>query len=97
LSNFNALLQVATACALEVMTIASMNYIISLSVRFKHTIRSVDDAHCIDASYLNAKHKLEDANIWNENKALIENISIAFRRKGASKTTITWYLYYTTR
>lgn len=44
-----------------------------------HTIKSVGDAHCIDGSYLNTKHKLEDTNIWDENKALIENISIVFR------------------
>jgi hypothetical protein len=40
---------------------------------------------------------LEGADIWDENKELIENISIAFRCGGASKTTIIWYLYYTTR
>ena len=30
--------------------------------------------------------------IGEENKALIENFSIALRREGATKTTITWYL-----
>jgi hypothetical protein len=53
--------------------------------------KSVDDVHCIDAVYLNAKQRLENADIGKENKALIENFSIALRREGAAKTTITWY------
>jgi integrase len=58
--------------------------------------KSVDDVHCIDAGYLKAKHRLKNADIGKENKALIENFSIALRREGAVKTTIMWYLYYTT-
>ena len=59
--------------------------------------KSVDDVHCIDAVYLNAKLKLENADIGKENKELIENFSIALRREGAAKITIIWYLSYTTR
>jgi len=59
--------------------------------------KSVDDVHCIDADYLRAQHKLKNADIGEENKALIENFSIALRREGAAKITITWYLQYTTR
>jgi integrase len=59
--------------------------------------KSVDDVHCIDAGYLNAKQKLENADIGKENKALIENFSIALRREGAAKITVTRYLYYTIR
>lgn len=33
---------------------------------FIHTTKYADDAHCIDAGYLSAKHKFEDANIWDE-------------------------------
>ena len=58
--------------------------------------KSVDDVHCIDAVYFNAKQRLEKADIGKENKALIENFSIALRREGAAKITITWYLQYTT-
>jgi|GEM_PF-2861086 hypothetical protein len=58
--------------------------------------KSVDDIHCIDAGYLNAKQRLENAHIGNENKTSIENFSIALRREGAAKTTTIWYLYYTT-
>jgi hypothetical protein len=59
--------------------------------------KSVDDVHCIDAVYFNAKQRLEKADIGKENKALIENFSIALRREGAAKITITWYLDYTIR
>ncbi len=59
--------------------------------------KSVDDVHCIDAGYLNAKQKLENADIGKENKALIENFSIALRLEGAAKITVTRYLYYTIR
>jgi len=59
--------------------------------------KSVDDVHCIDAGYLNAKQKLENADIGKENKKLIENFSIALRREGTAKITIIWYLSYTTR
>ena len=31
--------------------------------------KSVDDVHCIDAGYLNAKHKLENADIGKENQS----------------------------
>jgi hypothetical protein len=31
--------------------------------------KSVDDVHCIDVSYLNAKQRLENADIGKENKA----------------------------
>ena len=41
--------------------------------------KSVDDVHCIDASYLSAKRNLENADIGKENKTLIENFSIADR------------------
>jgi hypothetical protein len=58
--------------------------------------KSVDDVHCIDVGYLKAKQRLENAEIGKENKALIENFSIALRREGAAKTTLVWYLYYTT-
>ena len=51
--------------------------------------KSVDDVHCIDVSYLNAKQRLENADIGN--------CSIALRREGAAKITITWYLDYTIR
>ena len=50
---------------------------------------SVDDVHRIDTSYLNAAKRLEDADIGEENKALIENFSIALRKEGAAKITIT--------
>jgi len=59
--------------------------------------KSVDDVHCIDAGYLNAKQRLEDADVGKENKSLIENFSIALRREGIAKATIIWYLNYTTR
>jgi hypothetical protein len=59
--------------------------------------KSVDDVHCIDAGYLKAKQRLENADIGQENKAFIENFSIALRREGAAKITITWYLDYTIR
>ena len=59
--------------------------------------KSVDDVHCINTVYLNAKQKLEDADIGEENKALIENFLIALRREGSAKITITWYLNYTSR
>ncbi len=54
--------------------------------------KSVDNVNCINTGYLNAKHKLEDADIGEENKALIENFSIALRREGSAKITITWYM-----
>jgi hypothetical protein len=57
---------------------------------------SVDDVHRIDTGYLNATKRLEDADIGEENKALIKNFSISLRREGAAKITITWYLDYTT-
>jgi integrase/recombinase XerD len=59
--------------------------------------KSVDDIYCMDTGYLNAKQRLKYADIGEENKALIENFSIALRREGATKTTITWYLNYSTR
>ena len=59
--------------------------------------KSVDDVHCIEAGYLNAKKRLEDADVGKENKAFIENFSIALRREGIAKATIIWYLNYTTR
>jgi len=40
---------------------------------------------------------LKAADIGDENRVLIENFSIALRREGATKSTITWYLNYTTR
>jgi integrase/recombinase XerD len=58
---------------------------------------SVDDVHRIDTGYLTARKRLEDADIGEENKVLIENFSIALRREGTAKITITWYLDYTTR
>ena len=58
--------------------------------------KSVDDVHCIDVGYLKAKQRLENSEIGKENKALIEKFSIALRREGAAKTTLVWYLYYTT-
>jgi integrase/recombinase XerD len=59
--------------------------------------KSVDDIHCMDTGYINAKQRLKNAAIGEENKLLIENFSIALRREGAAKATITWYLNYTTR
>ncbi len=59
--------------------------------------KSVDDVHCMETGYLNAKQRLKDAEIGEENKALIENFSIALRREGIAKATITWYLNYITR
>lgn len=50
--------------------------------------KSVDDIYCMDTGYLNAKQRLTYADIRKENKALIENFSIALRREGATKTTI---------
>jgi hypothetical protein len=47
--------------------------------------KSVDDVHCINTVYLNAKQKLEDADIGEENKALIENFSIALVEKDQQK------------
>jgi integrase/recombinase XerD len=59
--------------------------------------KSVDDIHCMDTGYLNAKQRLKNADIGEENKKFIENFSIALRREGATKTTLTWYLNYSTR
>jgi len=50
----------------------------------------------MDTGYINAKQRLKTAGIGEENKVLIENFSIALRREGATKATITWYLNYTT-
>jgi hypothetical protein len=51
----------------------------------------------MDTGYLNAKQRLKYADIGEENKALIENFSIALRWEGATKTTITGYFNYSTR
>jgi integrase len=51
----------------------------------------------MDTGYVNAKQRLQVADIREENKILIERFSIALRREGATKSTITWYLNYTTR
>lgn len=59
--------------------------------------KSVDDIHCMDTGIINAKRRLKTADIGEENQKLIENFSIALRREGAAKSTITWYLNYTTR
>jgi integrase/recombinase XerD len=58
--------------------------------------KSVDDVHCMEIGYINAKQRLKDADINEENKVLIENFSLALRREGATKATIIWYLNYTT-
>ncbi len=59
--------------------------------------KSVDDIHCMDTGFINAKQRLKTADIGEENRKLIENFSLALRREGAAKSTITWYLNYTTR
>ena len=48
--------------------------------------KSVDDVHCIDAGYLKAKQRLENANIGKENKA---NIPIKMPKNATPIMTLT--------
>jgi integrase/recombinase XerD len=59
--------------------------------------KSVDDIHCMDTVYFDAKKRLKAADIGEGNKALIEDFTSSLRREGATKSTITWYVDYVTR
>ncbi|MCO5382131.1 MAG: tyrosine-type recombinase/integrase [Methanosarcina barkeri] len=59
--------------------------------------KSVDDVHCMDAGYLNAKQRLKNADIGEKNKVLVEDFIIALRREGVAKATITVYISYITQ